>query len=105
MSFKDVGFSKFFSIGEIVTFRWNSEKFEYGRIRNIMENGVVHIIKLDEFLKDTNYFVAIPTDNYPEICKINCSHQGGLPVTPTPWCLLHKLHNESEVHNASKNSK
>ena len=104
MSFKEVGFSKFFSVGEVVIFRWNSEKFEYGRICKIMENGVIHIIKLDEFLKDTHYLIAIPTDHYPDICKINCRHQGGFSVTPTPWCLLHKLGIESEVKDVSTNS-
>ena len=104
MIFKDVGFSRFFSVGEIITFRWNSEKFEYGCIRKILENGIVHIVILDEFLKDTQYVSIIPTDHYPEICKINCRHQGGFSVTPTPWCLPHKLDIESEVNDVSENS-
>ena len=74
MRFKDV-VSVVLFFREIVTFR-GTLKFEYGRISKIMENGVVHIIKLDEFLKDTHYLIAIPTDHYPEICKINGTPRG-----------------------------
>ena len=84
-------FNKYFLVGEIVTFRWNSAKSEYGIIVKLLDNGVVHIKKVNENFVPTQYLCAFQTDSFTPICKINCAHQGSnrasLPAPCSPWCV------------------
>ena len=86
----DFHFRNYFSEGEIVTFRKNSKKFENGEIVQILENGVVHIKKLDKKFVLTPYLFAFQTDYFTPVCKINCAHQGrirkSLLAPCSPWC-------------------
>ncbi len=90
-------FNKYFSVGEIVTFRWNSAKSEYGIIVKLLDNGVVHIKKVDENFVPTQYLCAFQTDSFTPICKINCAHQGSnrasLPAPCSPWCVHNTMSN------------
>ena len=85
-----ISFKKFFAVGEIISFNWNAEKYQYGRIVKIMKNGVIHVKKLDEYFVDTEYLCAFSTEHSPSICKLACVHQGydtrPQPSPCSPWC-------------------